>query len=171
MGVIVRHFRRIFHFIDIGEDVSKIPQQVIAVGRKAGAGDRSDIVLHIDFRGIGNKRRCGQRHHMDSKRVNDRAVALHGGGNGIEGGDLRLDRNGGSALSVAPVEVVGSGMCNVKRGTKLPEYPEKPFLEKFEAEKKEKVQKKQQEDQMKLAMAMFHAGIAKFNKRFEEERK
>ena len=65
------------------------------------------------------------------------------------------------------------GGLNVKPSTKLPEYPNEPFLQKAEAEKNEKVRKKHEEDQMTLAMAMFQAGIEKFNrnlrKRQEQE--
>ena len=56
------------------------------------------------------------------------------------------------------------GGLNVKKGTHLPEYPKEPFLMKAEAEKSEAVWKKREEDQMKLAMAMFHAGVEKFNR-------
>ena len=63
------------------------------------------------------------------------------------------------------------GGLNVKPSTHLPDYPEKPFLELYEAEKKEKNRKQYEEDRTKLAMAMFQAGIAKFNKRFEKEQK
>ena len=71
-----------------------------------------------------------------------------------------------SVLQCVPLLVAG---LNVKQTTKLPEYPDKPFLEKYEAEKKEKDRQKQQEDQMKLAMAMFQQGIMKFNKRMEQK--
>ena len=67
------------------------------------------------------------------------------------------------------------GGLNVKKGTQLPEYPKEPFLMKAEAEKSEAVRKQREEDQMKLAMAMFHAGVEKFNrnimKRKEQEAK
>ena len=62
------------------------------------------------------------------------------------------------------------GGFNVKPSTKLPEYPNLPFLEKYEADKSEKTRKKQQEDQMKLAMAMFQASITKFNKNLEKRK-
>ena len=61
------------------------------------------------------------------------------------------------------------GGLNVKPSTPLPDYPDKPFLEKAEEQKNEEAKKKHEEDQMKLAMAMFQAGIAKFNKRFEKK--
>ena len=60
------------------------------------------------------------------------------------------------------------GGVNVKPSTKLPDYPDKPFLERLEAEKKEEVRKKKEEDQSRLAMAMFQAMITKFNKNVEE---
>ena len=56
------------------------------------------------------------------------------------------------------------GGLNVKSSTRLPEYPSQPFLEKAMAEKKQAVKKKHEEDQMALAMAMFHAGVEKFNR-------
>lgn len=57
---------------------------------------------------------------------------------------------------------------NVKKGAKLPEYPDKPFFETFEEQKKEEVRKQKEEDQIKLAMAMMHAAFNRFNKRFEQ---
>lgn len=60
------------------------------------------------------------------------------------------------------------GGLNVKRSTQLPKYPDKPYFEKFEAEKKAEVRKKNQEDQTRLAMAMFQAGIEKFNRNFQK---
>ena len=60
------------------------------------------------------------------------------------------------------------GGLNVKPSTRLPEYPKEPFLQKIETEKNEKARKKHEEDQMMLAMAMFQANIAKFNKNIEK---
>ena len=57
---------------------------------------------------------------------------------------------------------------NVKEHTQLPEYPEQPFLIRMEEQKKEEARKKREEDQTKLAMAMFHAAIEKFNKNFRQ---
>ena len=68
-----------------------------------------------------------------------------------------------AALHAVPLLVAG---LNVKEGTPLPEYPDKPFFEKIEAQKKEEVRRKEQEDQTKLAMAYFQAGIEKFNRNF-----
>lgn len=68
-----------------------------------------------------------------------------------------------SALQAVPLLVAG---LNVKSSTRLPKYPDKPFLEQFEEEKKEKARKQKQEDQTMLAMAMFQAGIEKFNRNF-----
>ena len=57
------------------------------------------------------------------------------------------------------------------KGVKLTDYPEKPFTlqaeEKADAEKKRKAE----EEQQKLAMAMFQATIMRFNKRFEGKAK
>ena len=70
-----------------------------------------------------------------------------------------------AVLRSVPLLVAG---LNVKPSTKLPDYPQKPFLETIEEQKKEEVRKRKEEDQMKLAMAMMHAAFNKFNKRFEE---
>lgn len=67
-------------------------------------------------------------------------------------------------LQCVPLLVAG---FNVKHTTQLPDYPDKPLLEAVEAQRKEENRRKQEEDQAKLAMAMFQASIAKFNKRFE----
>ena len=61
------------------------------------------------------------------------------------------------------------GGLNVKSSTKLPEYPDKPFFERFEAEKKEADRRKQEEDQMKLAMAMFQSVVLQRNKQLEKK--
>ena len=73
-----------------------------------------------------------------------------------------------SVLQSVPLLVAG---LNVKPSTRLPEYPDKPFLEQMEAEKREKDRKQYEEDRMKLAMAMFQQGIMKFNKRMEAGQK
>ena len=70
-----------------------------------------------------------------------------------------------NVLNSVPLLVAG---LNVKKGANLPEYPDKPFLTRAMEEKKEEVRKKNEEDRAKLAMAMFQAGIEKFNKRFRE---
>ena len=76
------------------------------------------------------------------------------------------------ALNAVPLLVAG---FNVKKGASLPEYPDKPFYVTFDEEKKEEDRKKHEEDQTRLAMAMFQAGIERFNrnilKRQEEEAK
>ena len=69
-----------------------------------------------------------------------------------------------SALNAVPLLVAG---LNVKRGTQLPEYPDKPFYDKLDADKKEEDRKKREEDQTKLALAMFQAGIEKFNRNLQ----
>ena len=56
------------------------------------------------------------------------------------------------------------GGLNVKRTTQLPEYPKEPFFEKALADKRKEVREKKEKDQMALAMALFHAGIEKFNR-------
>ena len=63
------------------------------------------------------------------------------------------------------------GGLNVKPSTELPEYPDKPFLEKAEAEKRETDRKKHEEDQMKLAMAMFQSAVLQKNKQLEKNAK
>ena len=71
-----------------------------------------------------------------------------------------------AVLQAVPLLVGG---LNVKPSTQLPEYPEKPFFEKAEENKKEEVRKQQEEDQMKLAMAMFQAAVTKMNKHIEKD--
>lgn len=68
-------------------------------------------------------------------------------------------------LQAVPLLVGG---INVKHTTQLPDYPGKPFYETMEEEKKAEVQKKKKEDQTKLAMAMFQAGVEKFNRNFQK---
>ena len=63
------------------------------------------------------------------------------------------------------------GGLNVKPSTQLPEYPDKPFLEKAEAEKRETDRKKHEEDQMKLALAMFQSAVLQKNKQLEKNAK
>jgi len=69
-----------------------------------------------------------------------------------------------NVLQCVPLLVGG---LNVKSTTKLPQFPDKPYFEKFEAQKKEEARKKQEQDQMMLAMAFFHAGVEKFNRNIE----
>ena len=71
-------------------------------------------------------------------------------------------------LHSVPLLVAG---LNVKSSTRLPQYPDKPFLDQAELLKKEEDRKKREEDQSKLAMALFQAMTNKFNKRFEKEQK
>ena len=62
-------------------------------------------------------------------------------------------------------------IAGVVGGKKMPEpgkYPEKPFLQQADEEKKEEVKKQHEEDQSKIAMAMFQAMIGKFNKNIEK---
>ena len=67
------------------------------------------------------------------------------------------------------------GGLNVKRTTKLPEYPREPFLMAAEAAQKKEARRKREEDQTMLAMAMFQANIEKMNqnilKRLEKDAK
>ena len=69
-----------------------------------------------------------------------------------------------SALNAVPLLVAG---LNVKRGSHIPEYPDKPFYDRLDADRKEEDRKKREEDQTKLALAMFQAGIEKFNRNLE----
>lgn len=66
-----------------------------------------------------------------------------------------------AALNATPLLVAG---LNVKPTTQLPEYPDKPILEKAEEEKKEEARKKKEEDQTMLAMAMFQQFAQSMNK-------
>lgn len=60
------------------------------------------------------------------------------------------------------------GGLNVRSTTKLPQFPDKPYFEKFEAQKKEETRKKQEKDQTMLAMAFFQAGVEKFNRNIQK---
>ena len=76
-----------------------------------------------------------------------------------------------SVLQCVPLLVGG---LNVKSNTKLPDYPDKPFFEKIEAQRNEEKRKRQEEDQQKLAMAYFQAFATKVNaniqKRLDREK-
>ena len=69
------------------------------------------------------------------------------------------------ALQAVPLLVAG---LNVKSSTKLPDYPDKPFLIEAEARKQEEVRKRKEEDQQKLAMALFQQFTMRFNKNIEK---
>lgn len=69
------------------------------------------------------------------------------------------------ALQAVPLLVAG---LNVKSSTKLPEYPNKPFMLEAEEKKQEEVRKQKQEDQQKLAMALFQQFTMRFNKNVEK---
>ena len=73
-----------------------------------------------------------------------------------------------SVLMATPLLVAG---LNVKPTTQLPEYPDKPFLEKAEEEKREEVRKKKEEDQMNLAMAMFQQFAKNMNRNIQKRPK
>lgn len=60
------------------------------------------------------------------------------------------------------------GGLNVKSNANLPEYPDKPFFEKFEEQKNEEKRKRQEEDRQKLAMAMFQAFATKVNRNIQK---
>ena len=64
------------------------------------------------------------------------------------------------ALQAVPLLVGG---LNVKSSTKLPQYPDKPFFEKFAEQRSEDKRKKREENQQQIAMAMFQAFTNKFN--------
>ena len=69
-----------------------------------------------------------------------------------------------AAIQATPLIVPG---VNMKKGASPPDYPDKPFLVRVEEQKQEEVRRKQEEDQSKLAMAMFQAWTARFNKNVE----
>lgn len=71
-----------------------------------------------------------------------------------------------AVLNATPLLVAG---LNVKPSTQLPEYPDKPFLEKAEEQKKEEVRKQKEEDQMQLAMAMFQQFTLNMNKNISKK--
>lgn len=70
-----------------------------------------------------------------------------------------------SVLQAVPLLVGG---LNVKPSTRLPKYPEKPFFEQEDDRKKEITKKQREEEQAKLAMAMFQQAIARFNRNIEK---
>ena len=70
-----------------------------------------------------------------------------------------------AAIQATPLIVPG---VNMKKGASLPDYPDKPFMVKQEELKREEDRKKHEEDQSKLAMAMFQAWTARFNKNIEK---
>ena len=74
-------------------------------------------------------------------------------------------------LQAVPLLVGG---LNTK-GYNLPDYPEKPFLEAAEIQKKEEDRRKHEEDQSKLAQALFQQFVSKINgnivKRVEREKR
>lgn len=61
--------------------------------------------------------------------------------------------------------VVAAGL--MKNTPTLPDYPDEPFLQKAEKTKTEEAKKQHEEDQSKMAMAMFQAMIGKFNQNIE----
>lgn len=70
-----------------------------------------------------------------------------------------------AAIQATPLIVPG---VNKKKGAKQPDYPDKPFFEKYEEQKKETVRKQKEEDQSRLAMALFQAMTTKFNQNIEK---
>ena len=68
-----------------------------------------------------------------------------------------------NVLQAVPLFVAG---FNTK-GVNLPDYPDKPYYERFDEQKKEETRKRHEEDQSKLAMAMFQAMASKLNKNIE----
>lgn len=74
------------------------------------------------------------------------------------------------ALASMPVTVNGWA----PKGAKLREYPEKPMLDQYEEQKREEVQKEQEDNKQAMAQAMFHAFAEKMNKnirkRLEQEK-
>ena len=70
-----------------------------------------------------------------------------------------------NVLNAVPLLVAG---LNVKRGTRLPDYPDKPFYDRLDQQRKEEADQKRREDQTMLAMAMFQAGIERFNRNIQK---
>ena len=70
-----------------------------------------------------------------------------------------------AVLQAVPQFVAGF----IPKGAHLEDYPDKPLLVKQEELKKEEARKQQEEDQSKLAMAMFQAMTARFNKNMEKK--
>lgn len=87
------------------------------------------------------------------ERIADRNAWLHG----------RYIRE---ALHSVPLFVAG-----FMKGMHTGDYPEKPYLETIEEKKKEEARRQSEEEKTKLAMAMFQAMAARFNKNFEKRQK
>jgi len=73
-----------------------------------------------------------------------------------------------AVLQCVPLLVGG---LNVKPSTRLPEYPDKPFLEKAEELKREEDRKKYEQDQTMMAMAMFQQFVKNANRNIAKEPK
>ena len=71
-----------------------------------------------------------------------------------------------AAISAVPLLVAG---FNTK-GVTVPEYPDKPLIEKHDEQKKEEARKQYEEDQSKMALALFHAMATQFNKNMEKKK-
>ena len=69
--------------------------------------------------------------------------------------------------ALASVPLIVNGF--VPRGAKTLDYPKQPRIIQQEEEKKAADKKKKQENQMQLAMAMFHSMISEFNRSFEKK--
>ena len=65
-----------------------------------------------------------------------------------------------SVLQAVPLLVGG---LNVKSTSNIPQYPDRPFFEKFDEQRNTEKRKRMEEDQQKLAMAMFQAFATKVN--------
>ena len=76
------------------------------------------------------------------------------------------------AAALRSVALIVPGV-NAKPHVEMPDYPDKPFMQAAEEQKKEEIRKQKEEDQQKLAMAMFQQFTLMFNanveKRLEKE--
>ena len=86
----------------------------------------------------------------------------------MENEQILADRNnwymGQYIIAVLQCVPLLVGGLNVKASTRLPEYPEKPFLEKAKEEQRAKDRRKHEEDQTMLALAMFQSFVKEKNK-------
>ena len=87
--------------------------------------------------------------------------------------DINNWRMGQYVIKVLQAIPLLVGGLNTK-GHNLPDYPDKPFLEAAEIQKKEEDRRKHEEDQSKLAQALFQQFVSKVNgniaKRVEREK-
>ena len=105
----------------------------------------------------GTKRACRKAYRMRIK--NERLLA--------DQNNWYIGQYIMAALQAVPLLVNGF----VPKGVHPGDYPDQPFMQKQEEMQKEENRRKREEDQTKLAMAMFHAFAVQANKNIEKSSK